>query len=97
MKRAKKTLYRGKNKKTEDILLEPKKDRRLLENVPDIKGIRSNIDRRGAYNLDTNKEDIDIEKAFRLKKPGGDIESTMMLRLYVILIMVKRKHSIVEV
>lgn len=70
MKRAKKTLYRGKNKKTEDILLEPKKDRRLLENVPDIKGIRSNIDRRGAYNLDTNKEDIDIEKSIQIKEAG---------------------------
>ena len=84
MKLLKKILYKKKDKKVEDILLEPKKDRRLLENVPDIKGIRSNVDRRGIHTLDIHKKDTDIGKRFESKKPGNDIKSTMMLRLYVI-------------
>lgn len=35
------------NKKIQDILLNPKSDRRILSNVPDKEAIRNNIDRRG--------------------------------------------------
>ncbi|WP_310604263.1 glycosyltransferase [Anaerosporobacter sp.] len=38
----------GKKKKVEDILIETKKDRRLLPNVPDAKKIRSGKERRGS-------------------------------------------------
>lgn len=71
MKEKKKILY-NKNKKIEDVLLEPKKDRRLLENVPDIEGIRSNIDRRGEQ-LNTKKY-IDIEENIRIKEAGRRYE-----------------------
>ena len=42
-------------KKVQDILLEPKKDRRLLPNVPDAKKMRSGQERRGSSieHLDT--------------------------------------------
>lgn len=39
---------KDKKKEIEDILLVPKPDRRLLANVPDEEGERSNTDRRGA-------------------------------------------------
>lgn len=42
-------------KDDEDILLEPEKDRRILSNVPDKKGIRKGIDRRGQKMLNSNK------------------------------------------
>lgn len=70
MKLPNKILYKKKDEKVEDILLEPKKDRRLLENVPDIKGIRSNVDRRGIHTLDIHKKDIDIEKKIQIKEAG---------------------------
>lgn len=42
-----------KNKKElEDTLLNPRQDRRLLANVPDESGVRSNTDRRGSNNAD---------------------------------------------
>lgn len=66
MMRINKDLYKERNKKIEDILLEPKKDRRLLENIPDVEGIRSNIDRRG--NLYGEFEDI--EKNIEIKQTG---------------------------
>lgn len=40
------------DKEVVDILLDPKPDRRLLSNVPDAQGERSNLDRRGHGTLD---------------------------------------------
>lgn len=49
----------NKPSKTNDILLKPREDRRLLSNVPDKEGIRKNVDRRGYSVLDENKDDPD--------------------------------------
>lgn len=65
-----KKTNRRKDEKIEDILLEPKKDRRLLSNVPDTEGTRSNIDRRGKGILDSNKENIDMEKSIKILEAG---------------------------
>jgi len=46
-----------KKDETRDVLLNPRKDRRLLSNVPDKEEIRDNIDRRGYQLLDNHKED----------------------------------------
>lgn len=43
--------FRKKEKNIEDVLIKQKEDRRLLSNVPDEKGIRNNLDRRGTKNI----------------------------------------------
>lgn len=59
-----------KTKKDEirDVLLNPRKDRRLLSNVPDKEEIRDNIDRRGYQLLDEHKED---PSGFIMSKNAG--------------------------
>ncbi len=51
-----------------DVLLNPRKDRRLLSNVPDKEEIRDNIDRRGYQLLDDHKED---PSGFIMSKNAG--------------------------
>ncbi len=51
-----------------DVLLNPRKDRRLLSNVPDKEEIRDNIDRRGYQLLDDHKED---HSGFIMSKNAG--------------------------
>ena len=51
---------RSKKKDVEDILLVQKEDRRLLSNVPDRKGERSNSDRRGKGVNDSNPKVTDF-------------------------------------
>lgn len=62
--------YMKKIKKDEtyDVLLNPRKDRRLLSNVPDKEEIRNNIDRRGYQVLDEHKED---PSAFIMSRNAG--------------------------
>lgn len=55
-------------KKPRDILLNSRKDRRILSNVPDKEGIRSSIDRRGKRVLE---EDIKDPSAFIKSKKAG--------------------------
>ncbi|MGC7873053.1 glycosyltransferase family 2 protein [Desulfosporosinus sp. SYSU MS00001] len=46
------------SKDIEDILLRPTKDRRLLANVPDKEGIRTNVNRRGKHVLENGDNDV---------------------------------------
>ncbi|KXG77006.1 glycosyltransferase family 2 protein [Thermotalea metallivorans] len=48
----------NKNKNMEEILLQPKEDRRLLSNVPDISNSRTNRDRRGDKYTGSARENI---------------------------------------
>ncbi|GAA0777764.1 hypothetical protein GCM10008908_33440 [Clostridium subterminale] len=57
-----------KKDETYDVLLNPRKDRRLLSNVPDKEEIRNNIDRRGYQVLDEHKED---PSAFIMSRNAG--------------------------
>ena len=58
-----------KNKgKTKDILLNPRKDRRLLANVPDKEAIRDSVDRRGKKVLEDYNDD---HNAFIKSKKAG--------------------------
>ncbi len=57
-----------KKDETRDVLLNPRKDRRLLSNVPDKEEIRDNIDRRGYQLLDDHKED---PSGFIISKNAG--------------------------
>jgi hyaluronan synthase len=50
-------MKKNKKYKTQDVLLEPRSDRRLLSNVPDKEEIRNNVDRRGHQVLDEYKGD----------------------------------------
>lgn len=52
-------MNKSKKDKSYDILSKPRKDRRILENVPDKEAIRKNIDRRGYKLLEEGKGDID--------------------------------------
>lgn len=54
--------------KAEDILLNPRRDRRLLANVPDKEAIRNNVDRRGKKLLEDYKDD---PNAFIKSKKAG--------------------------
>ena len=76
-----KLLEKKQDKKVEDILLEPKKDRRLLANVPDNEVIRSNIDRRGEHILDSNKEDKEFKKLIQTNEAGLRYRATYIVRL----------------
>jgi hyaluronan synthase len=62
--------YMKKTKKDEiyDVLLNPRKDRRLLSNVPDKEEIRNNIDRRGYQVLD---EHVGDPSAFIMSRNAG--------------------------
>lgn len=51
-------MNKSKEKKDYDILLKPRRDRRILSNVPDKESIRKNIDRRGYQLLEEGKGDI---------------------------------------
>ena len=51
-------MNKSKKEKTYDILLKPRKDRRILANIPDKEAIRKNIDRRGHQVLDERKGDV---------------------------------------
>ncbi|NMA86629.1 MAG: glycosyltransferase [Tissierellia bacterium] len=59
-------LIKRREKDVEDILLVPKEDRRLLENVPDPRELRSNVDRRGSL----NKDNIDIYERMEINEAG---------------------------
>lgn len=52
-------MNKSKKDKSYDILSKPRKDRRILANVPDKEAIRKNIDRRGYKLLEEGKGDID--------------------------------------
>lgn len=56
-------------KEVKDVLLDKKKDRRLLANVPDIEGIRSHMDRRGKEALNVNEKAA--MKAFMENQKAG--------------------------
>lgn len=63
--------YKKPNKnqvETQDILLNPRRDRRLLANVPDKEAIRNSVDRRGKKVLDDYKGD---PNAFIKSKKAG--------------------------
>ncbi len=74
---------RSKKKDVEDILLVQKEDRRLLSNVPDRKGERSNSDRRGKGVNDNNpkvtdfiedkKSGIRYQVSYQVKVIGTDV------------------------
>lgn len=51
-------MNKSKKDKNYDILSKPRKDRRILANVPDKEAIRKNIDRRGYQLLEEGKGDI---------------------------------------
>lgn len=51
-------MNKSKKDKSYDILSKPRKDRRILANVPDKEAIRKNIDRRGYQLLEERKGDI---------------------------------------
>lgn len=51
-------MNKSKKDKNYDILSKPRKDRRILANVPDKEAIRKNIDRRGYKLLEEGKGDI---------------------------------------
>lgn len=70
-----------KNIKIKDIIINPKKDRRLLANVPDIEEIRSNIDRRGKHIIDISNEDVNIEKFIQTKNAGQRYKATYDIKL----------------
>ncbi|BCJ94502.1 hypothetical protein acsn021_20710 [Anaerocolumna cellulosilytica] len=53
---------------TEDILLAPLKDRRLLSDVPDKEALRTNIDRRGKKTLEN--EDTNMQAYIQSKQLG---------------------------
>lgn len=55
------------NAPREDVLLEQKQDRRLLSNVPDRKGERSNVDRRGKT---LSESDVKVTDLIEEKKKG---------------------------
>ncbi|WP_346928798.1 glycosyltransferase [Clostridium sp.] len=57
-----------KKDETYDVLLNPRKDRRLLSNVPDKEEIRNNIDRRGYQVLDEHKDE---PSAFIMSRNAG--------------------------
>lgn len=57
-----------KKDKIYDVLLNPRKDRRLLSNVPDKEEIRNNIDRRGYQVLDEHEGD---PNAFIMSRNAG--------------------------
>ena len=52
-------MNKSKKDKSYDILSKPRKDRRILANVPDKEAVRKNIDRRGYKLLEEGKGDID--------------------------------------
>lgn len=52
-------LFKRNKAEIEDILLKPRKDRRLLANVPDKEAIRTNVDRRGKKVLEDFEGDPD--------------------------------------
>lgn len=70
MKFLNKLFYKKKGKKVQDILLDVKKDRRLLANVPDIEGVRSHIDRRGKRILDIDKDEAAMKAFIETQKAG---------------------------
>lgn len=58
---------RLKKDKAKDVLLNPRKDRRLLANVPDKEAIRTSVDRRGKKVL----EDYEDPSSFIKSKKAG--------------------------
>lgn len=61
-------MNKVKKDKVNDVLLKPRKDRRLLSNVPDKEAIRKNIDRRGYKVLEEYKDD---PNSFIMSKSAG--------------------------
>ncbi|MEG3042122.1 MAG: glycosyltransferase [Clostridium sp.] len=61
-------MKKTKDKKINDVLLRPRRDRRLLSNVPDKEEVRNNIDRRGHQVLDEHDGD---PNAFIVSRNAG--------------------------
>ncbi|MCT8978704.1 glycosyltransferase [Clostridium sp. CX1] len=64
----------------QDILLKPRKDRRLLSEVPDKEGIRTTIDRRGKKVL----EDYEDDPNFFIKSKKAGIRYVMQTEVKVV-------------
>lgn len=59
-------MFKRNKKQIEEILSEPKKDRRTLSNVPDPEKIRLTVDRRGLKNAGADAKEIDPEAMNKL-------------------------------
>ncbi|MCT6923226.1 MULTISPECIES: glycosyltransferase [Bacillales] len=54
-------------KKTKEILMTPRPDRRILSNIPDPENVRSLVDRRGATYQEAEVSVADVNELFRLQ------------------------------
>ncbi len=65
-----KIIKNNKHKELKDIILEMKMDRRVLSRVPDMEGIRSNLDRRGNEAIEVDKNNMRLQEAIKIKEAG---------------------------
>ncbi len=64
-----KIIKNNRDEEPKDIILDMKRDRRILSSVPDTEGIRANVDRRGKDIID-DKGSIRLEEAIKIKETG---------------------------